>query len=199
MWLVEKWAPSVQGQGAARRIAYTRFNLTSVSQASYPSNALANTLDTTGSLSDCPLFTARADQAENWNFGNEVTTSYARAVATSGQAAGLNLYHRVTGPRGEFRLCYELALTRVLWWLDPASGTTIRQDWNTFSADSGLAYTSNARVTDTKATDTTSTRRSTFTYTQSNGVWLVTQKNDYQGDSSTVYRRTSTTYTSYAA
>ncbi|HWQ31967.1 MAG TPA: carboxypeptidase regulatory-like domain-containing protein, partial [Blastocatellia bacterium] len=199
MWLVEKWAPSVQGQGAARRIAYTRFNLPSVSQASIPANSLASTLDTTGSLSDCPLFTVRADQAENWNFGNEVTTSYTYAVQASGQTSGLNLYHRVTGPLGEFRLCYELALTRVLWWVDPNNNSaTVKQDWTVWTSDSGVSYTSNARVTESKTTDTANTRRSTFVYSQDNGVWLVTQKNEYQGDSSTVYRRTETAYTSYA-
>jgi RHS repeat-associated protein len=199
VWLIEKWVPGITGQGSARRIAYTRFNLPSENQVSTPANALSNTLATTTNHSDCPLFTQRADQAENWNFGSEVATSYTYGVQTSGQPSGLNLYHRVNGPLGEFRLCYELALTRVAWWVDPNNNNaTIKQDWTVWTKDTGVSYTSNARITETKTTDTSNTRKTTLAYTQSNGVWLVTQKNEHQGDSSTVYRRTETVYTSYA-
>ena len=191
MWLIEKWVPSVTGQGAARRIGYTRFDLPSVNQVSTPTNALSNTLLTANGLGDCPTLTQRVEQAENWNNGAEKTILYGYDFNYSGT------YHTVTNGVQNLRLYYT-ALTRALVTMDSGWSNSLKEEKVTCTSDSGVSYPSNPRVTETKITDyqAGAARRAIIGYTQQNGVWLPTTKDEYQSNN-TVYRRSETTYTSY--
>ena len=75
----------------------------------------------------------------------------------------------------------------------------IKTEQSTWTKDTGItAYTSNPRVIESKVTDATpNTKKTGVVYTQLDGVWQVTQKNEYQGDTATIYRQTQIIYTSY--
>jgi len=70
----------------------------------------------------------------------------------------------------------------------------------TYTQDTGLLYASNPRVQQTRISDSSNNvQRTSYVYTQLDGMWLPTTKDEHQGGSSTVYRRTITSYTSYPA
>jgi hypothetical protein len=81
MYLIEKWAPTISGQGQERRVAYTRYNLPSYNGYSAPAGAVAGPANNSGQLTDAPAFTTRHEWAENWNLDGsgapqEATYSY---------------------------------------------------------------------------------------------------------------------------
>jgi RHS repeat-associated protein len=191
IWRIEKWVPGVTGQGIARQIAATTFDLPSVNQVSFPSAGSATPAPDngiTGWQGGAPAFSSRSDAAENWPGS---FTQYQYNIEVSGWPQPYNKYHRVTGPTGEYRLYYELPLNRSMAWIDPVASVTIKNESTNWTKDTGVSYTSNARVTDATVSDPGGNSRTTsFTYTQSNSVWLVSSLTE-------PFRRTDTTYTHY--
>ncbi len=61
-----------------------------------------------------------------------------------------------------------------------------------------MSYPSNLRPTQSSVTDQNyQTRKVGLSYVQQDGVWLVQHKDDYNSNGTTVYRRTTMSYTSY--
>lgn len=189
MYLLEKWAPTVSGQGTERRVAYTRFNLPSYNGTSYPTNTLV-TSDASGQT-DNPRFTTRAEQAENWQSGTAQDYTYAYTSDVG--------YNQVTDPLGRKHRASLSSMTQTFQTFPSGSSTsskTVQLEWQ---QDSGLSYQSNARPLDRQVTDGTNSSRTHYTYTQQNGMWLPTQSDLYKGDLTTMYSKTLSSYTSLAS
>ena len=183
---IEKWVPSIANQGVARRVAYTRFEFN---------------LDGGFQPTDCPSFAIRFDQAENWQGGSEQRYDYSYGIDDSGSASPpYDHYHSVSDPSGRvFKLFYS-GLVRIKATYAPNTSTPSKEERVTYTQDSGLLYASNLRVQQTRISDNASSvQKTSYGYTQLDGMWLPTTKDEHQGDSATVYRRTVTSYTSYPA
>jgi RHS repeat-associated protein len=166
---ITKWVPTISNQGAERAIASASFS--------------ALTPETWG---DCPNFSGRTDWAENWG-----TQNYA-FIAT---------FPEVVDPSGRVFRSYINGLEHRLetypssQWPGPGNGEKI--DSTVYEQDAGLSYRSNPRAVERRtALSNTLSRKIRYSYTQMDGMWLVTTKDEYQ-DETTVYRRTTTQYTSY--
>ncbi|MGH9798797.1 MAG: hypothetical protein ACRD82_00385, partial [Blastocatellia bacterium] len=176
MYEMDKFVPTINGQGAERQVALTRF--------AFPAHA-AGSFDF-----DCPSFRARYEGAENWQ-------NWALSAYTYGYDDPPN----VSDPSGR---TFKVTITGLQHKLEmtPQSGEG-KTDFTTYEQDAGLAYRSNPRVVERKSFFTqyqtqTLARKVQYSYTQMDGLWLETTKNEYSGET-TVYRRTTTAYTSYPA
>src|SRR5262249_46495731 len=134
-----------------------------------------------------PDFIFRTEWAENWQGGFEQSYRYVYD----------GLYgHEITDP----------TIRRFRVW---RNGMTIRSeiidsgkvDLLTYTSDAGLPYLSNPRMTQAKTTALlpggASVRMTNYSYLQRDGMWLVENKDDLNGLTNTLYRRTTTGYTSY--
>jgi hypothetical protein len=127
IYQLEKWAPGVTGQGAARRIGYTAFD----QLAGYP-------LGEGGSMA------WRTEQAENWT-----TATYSYYYNNPASApAPYNLFHWVSEPGDYsdplnpvpgrlFRLYHGSSLSRALGTGD--SSTTFKEQRVDYTQDSGVS------------------------------------------------------------
>ena len=170
---IQKWAPELSGQGAARMVAQT--TLPYVSYAGYLSY--------------------RTEWAENWQGGNPVP--YAYNYDPTGQ---YDYYPRsVTDPAGRwFRFRVEPNTLKIFSAIYASNGRdTVRQkqDIFTYTKDPNLSYTANLRLIKAYVESNNSARSTSYTYTQfDNWIWLPTVK-----DENEVYRRTVTEYLNYPA
>ncbi|MEP7340786.1 MAG: S8 family serine peptidase, partial [Acidobacteriota bacterium] len=193
MWAVEKWVPTVGGQGSARSIAYTTYNMPSYYGISYPSRTGA--LDDQSVKSDSPAFTTRTEWAENWNSGSAVTYSYYFDVSG---------FSTVTDPIGRIYRSDSTATLQTTKIFanstdyNGGAGTAWLKQFTTTYQDDGLSYQSNVRPTETKIEDGTNTRKTGISYT-TGSVKLPSDVTEYQGATSTVYRHTVTTYNTNTA
>jgi RHS repeat-associated protein len=197
MYLIEKWAPTVTGQGNERRIAYTYYNIPTKT-TSYPGvSSPAVTVDT-NAQTDSPRFTQRKEQAESWNGGNEAIYNY--------EFAADNSYSKITDPIGRiFRtdfytygspvgLLYtqKVFANSTTYPSSPLKTTTFTWGW-----DTGFSYLPNVWPSKIEIVDNQGYRRATgysYNTTTINGVALPENLDEYQNDGVTVYRRTKTTY-----
>ncbi|MFN8003432.1 MAG: hypothetical protein U0X75_20730 [Acidobacteriota bacterium] len=165
---VEKWVPAISGQGAERKIAGTSFNYTT--------------------LGYCPYLTNRNEQAENWQGGQAQVYAYGQ----NGDS--------VTDPTGRYFVAQISGLTQSLFTWGAGQGNWTKKEQITYEQDAGLSYRSNPRPTESKIIESQNgspnERKSTFSYTQQDGMWLPVSKDDWAFGGG-VYRRTTTTYTSY--
>ncbi|MEK7830863.1 MAG: hypothetical protein AAB401_07245, partial [Acidobacteriota bacterium] len=140
MWAIEKWAPTVAGQGTERSIAYTTYALPSINGVSYPSRSGAMSDST--AKGDCPAFTGRTEQAENWNGGTAVAYSYNVTVpsdSTVTDPAG-RIYRSQSGTLSQTTTIYADAAAYT-------AGTYLKRFTTTYE-DDGLGYQSNVRQTE---------------------------------------------------
>lgn len=173
MYEMSKYAPAINGQGGERQIALTRF--------AFPQHSV-------GSFDfDCPAVLARYEGAENWQ--NWALSAYAYDVNAP------NVYD----PSGR---SFKVTINGLEHKLEmsPQSGEG-KIDYTTYEQDAGLSYRSNLRVTERKSYFTQYqqqwlARKTRYLYTQLNGIWLETTKDEYSGET-TIYRRTTTAYTGY--
>jgi len=180
MYEVEKWVPTVAGQGSGRPVAFTRYDMPSVGN---PGGGMtgpgANTTQT-----DCPKFSVRQEWAENWSPSSPTSgwTALVSGSATYYVAqysyefnVGSN-FTKVIDPKDRvFRTDVSadgLTHTSKTYASQAAyaGGTALKTAIITFDKDSGVTYTSNLRVTDVKLQDGANTRRTGYTYTTVNGV-----------------------------
>ena len=187
MYLIEKWVPTISGQGTERRVAYTRFNFPSHVGASYPANPLV-TWQYTQPI-DCPTFTFRGEMAENWQAGGEHYYQY----LSDGS---------IMDPSGRRFLLGTTGLTLWTYLYPPGSSNYTKVEEVEYTKDTGPSYNSNLRVLETRITDlppggSPNLRKTRLSYIQRDGMWLPENKDEYQGYTGTVYRRTVTEYTSY--
>ena len=185
---LEKWVPAITGQGSERIIARTSFGTNYVTDAS-------------------PSISSRNENNENWlnntvgwagnpggayylyEYGTNTATVMEpymnggtdRHIITT---AGLVQTTTITGP-GTDSFGYP-------------STITYKTIVNTFTKDTGVSYNANVRPITSQITDQAShTRTVGLSYIQQDGIWLVQNKDDYNG--AAIYRRTTMSYTSYPA
>ncbi len=171
---IQRWVPTVTGQGAERMIASMSLNMPSFNP-NYPQT-------------NCPTFTQRADWAENWVGGSFQYTYW-----------GPN-GHTVTD--STYRTFYVLTdgMTQSVTVTPPGGGGFVKKDEMTYISDSGVPYQSNLRVSETKKIDNmTQGKRVTFSYTQRDGMWLPEWEDEFDYSTGAFLRRTGYTYTSYPA
>jgi YD repeat-containing protein len=167
---VEKWAPTITGQGNERKIASTTFVYTISSPYTAPS------------------FSQRQEWAENWQGGQTQTYQYSYWGASG---------HVILDPTyREFRVWNNGLNHSSSVWASSAGNFT-KKDEVTYVTDSGA----NPRIAQTKSTAWNGTgyniRTTNIGYTQLDGMWLPSTKDDLSQDGVTVYRRATTSYTSY--
>ncbi|MDX2040107.1 MAG: S8 family serine peptidase, partial [Acidobacteriota bacterium] len=211
MYSVEKWVPTVAGQGNGRPVAFTRYDMQSVSGLSYPSGALVGTGGNTAQT-DCPKFSLRQEWAENWSPTGASSgwtalssggTTYYVAQYSYEFNSGSN-YSKVIDPIDRvFRTDVStdgLTHTSKTYASQAAysggSGTPLKTATITYEKDTGLSYTSNLRVQNVQITDGSYTRRTNYAYTTVGGATLPYDVKEYLGDATTVYRYTRTNYNS---
>ncbi|MDX2040804.1 MAG: RHS repeat-associated core domain-containing protein [Acidobacteriota bacterium] len=173
MYEISKYAPGVNGQGAERQIALTRFV--------FPAHHLG-LFDF-----DCPSFLARSEGAENWQDWALSSYGYSASTPTVSDPSGRSFKVTINGLEHKLEMI-------------PFSGEG-KIDVTTYEQDAGLAYRSNPRIIERKSFFTqyqqqSLARKTRYSYTQSNGIWLETTKDEYSNETN-IYRRTTTTYTSY--
>lgn len=190
MWAIEKWVPTVVGQGTERSVAYTTYALPSINGVSYPSRSGAMSDST--AKGDCPAFTGRTEQAESWNGGTAVSYSYNvtnPSDSTVTDPAG-RIYRSQSGTLSQTTTIYADAAAYT-------AGTYLKRFTTTYE-DDGLSYQSNVRPTEIKIEDSSNTRKTGISYT-AGSVKLPTDVTEYQGSTTTVYRHTVTTYNTNTA
>ncbi len=191
IWKIEKWAPGVTGQGAARAIGSTQFNYTDGYTMLLPDNCLSLTAPLTGNW-----FNQRSEWAENQ--ANTKPVSYQFGILGGGGGV-YNQYHSVTWDN-EYRLYYGTPLERALKIQTTYPAQEIKEEKVTFLDTGGVpgVTPANPVVSSTYTYDygISQARSASITYTQQNGVWLPNYR-DENDSSDVVYRRTETTYTSY--
>ncbi|MGE0102419.1 MAG: hypothetical protein AB7U64_08840, partial [Blastocatellales bacterium] len=177
---IQKWVPTISGQGFERNIANTSFNLPNYD----PNNA----------QNDNPHFTSRTEWAENWQGGNTVGYNYTYNATPN--------LHYISGANRLFKVSTNNLIHEVSIEANGANGPT-KKDRITFISDSGLTYLSNLRPQqiDTFSYDSAglqiSNKKTVIGYIQQDGMWLPATSDEYM--SAAVYRRTATTYASYPA
>ncbi len=200
---LEKWVPTISGQGNERKIAQTLLNLGSVGAASYPANALFQTY-ANGGGDRSPAFDRRQESAEDW-------LSPAAYWSTNGGATYYYTYDQYSSYYGYTQQVDEptgtkhrignngLVQTSTLFYTDEEYSTiTLKTIISTYTKDTGVSYDANVRPIESKITDQQNhTRKVGFSYVQQNGLWLLQNKDDYNPDQTTIYRRTTMSYTHY--
>ncbi len=167
---ITKWAPTINGQGAERQINATVFNYG------------------TGTT-----FSSRAEYAENWQNWGAQTYTYDSFTNGSGTT------YFVTDPTARRYSSLTNGLTQTTQVL-ANNGSVLLKTEQVQYADDGLAYQSNPRLVERLVTSNNSgARKTTYSYVRLDGIWLQTTRDDYAGNTATVYRRTTTEYTSYPA
>ncbi|MBL8189756.1 MAG: S8 family serine peptidase, partial [Acidobacteria bacterium] len=211
MYSIEKWVPTVAGQGNGRPVAFTRYDMQSVSGYSAPSGALVGPGGNTAQT-DCPKFSLRQEWAENWSPTSASSgwtalssggTTYYVAQYSYEFNSGSN-YSKVIDPIDRvFRTDVStdgLTHTSKTYASQAAysggSGTPLKTATITYEKDTGLTYISNLRVQNVQITDGSYTRRTNYTYTTVGGAILPYDVKEYLGDATTVYRYTRTNYNS---
>jgi RHS repeat-associated protein len=182
---IEKWVPAITGQGVARKVARTWFDLP---------NDLYNFQIAS------PSFSNRYEWAENWNAGNAATYQYSYSYYN-----GVS-NHEVIDPT--YRK-FQLATTQPIGggWLQSLSvwaqnaGNWTKKDEATYTSDSNLSYPSNLRMTEIKKTANAGSgavvKRATISYLLLDDMWLPQHKDEFVNGTTTLYRRTTTSYFSY--
>ncbi|HKG48728.1 MAG TPA: S8 family serine peptidase [Pyrinomonadaceae bacterium] len=152
-------------------------------------------LDTNAGQTECPRFTARREWAENWNNHNEVVTFYSAAADSS--------WSQMTMPDGTIHK--EIFATSG-WQTGLTTSTEVwsagvRKKFTTISwtqDNTSLTYRKNARPFNTLVEDELGNKRRTETIYTSfnlpNPVALPTEVKEYAANTTTVLRRTTTTY-----
>ena len=171
---IDKWVPTIPGQGNERKIATTGVSLDSYD----PNNPIPYS----------PNFLFRYESAENWQ-----GASYNYYYDLGGTGS-----HEIQAPTRRFGVSRN---GMILSMIDYDSGhNRIKQDDATYISDSGPSYTSNPRVSQAKTMAwvgaNVNIKYSNYSYVQRDGMWLVENKDDYNGNPNLLYRRTTTTYTS---
>ncbi len=200
MYLVEKWNPTITGQGAARRVAYTRYDQPSMNATSYPAGAVVAPTVYTTAQTDCPKFANRWEWAENWNLTagvpQEVNYQYSFDLAAN--------FSTVTDPQGRIyrtdlnpgsnpqdvvSRTYTNATTYNL-----GAGTSLKTITTRYIKDTGPTYVSNQRVSQVTITDGSFSRKTAIAYTSVSGAALPMDSDEYDAAGINVYRRTHTDY-----
>jgi RHS repeat-associated protein len=174
---IQKWVPTITGQGAERMIASMSLNMPTYN----PSQPQVN----------CPTFSSRTDWAENWQGGQAQSYQYTYFGADG---------HTITDPLSRVFKVNNNSATLSVKLVGPGGGGYVKQDEATYITDSGVPYQSNPRVSETKTIDSTNNgKRTTFSYVQRGGMWLPEWKDEFQYGTGALLRRTGFTYTSYPA
>jgi hypothetical protein len=66
-YLIEKWVPEIAGQGPARMVSYSWYDLPSIGGQSEPGGPQRNAANNGSAQSDCPKFATREEWAESWS------------------------------------------------------------------------------------------------------------------------------------
>src|SRR5262249_15796217 len=172
---IGKFVPAITGQGGERQIALTKFT-----------NQIL-----TNPLTDCPNFISRTEGAENW------------------QDWGASIYYYISDAAkvvDPTRRSFQVTINGLEHKLEmrpfnAQTGAETKTEYTIYEQDTGVSYRSNPRVVERKSVVSQyetpiSVRKTRYSYTQMDGMWLETAKDDYTGESD-VYRRTTTEYTSY--
>jgi hypothetical protein len=169
---IQKWVPTITGQGNERIVASTTFNLPGY--------------DPNQPLIDCPTFSTRTEWAENWQGGTTALYTYGSGV---------------TDPTGRLFAYSKSGLTMTSYIWAPGAGNWTKKDEVTYEQDTGLSYASNLRPIETKTTSfsgaTAQIRLTRQSYIQRDGMWLPGTRDEYGAFGIGIYRRTVTEYTSY--
>jgi YD repeat-containing protein len=197
---INKWVPTISGQGSERSIASTVFDLV----AGYDR---------------MPYLTRRMENAENWvgtGYGLSPEFYYTFAMAGYGCAGGaytcpqgkvvepgLNgpntgTSHTIINGSNNTQITMINGVTYDVY--GSPSSVLLKTINTTYTSDSGVSYASNLRPISSSITDQSNqTRKVGLSYLQQDGIWLVQHKDDYAANGTTVYRRTTMSYTSYPA
>lgn len=215
MYLVEKWVPTVSGQGNGRPVAMTYYDMPSVAGATFPVGA---TIAPAGNIAqtDCPKFANRYEWAESWSPDSATTgwTAVAKVGGGSLYTAQYNYefniagnFYKVIDPAGRYYRTDVstdgLTHTEKVFANATAynNGTPLKTITTTYIKDSGVSYTSNQRVSNIQITDGSYTKRVGIGYDTAtiSGVALPNDMTEYNADAATVYRHTVTSFVSDAA
>ncbi|MBO0797452.1 MAG: S8 family serine peptidase, partial [Blastocatellia bacterium] len=200
---IEKWVPEIAGQGGARAVAYTWYDLPSINGYSAPGGPLRTVTNNGAAQSGCPKFATREEWAENWS-RNEPgwVLSEGWSIARYSyyffsDASGTHT--RVTDPIGRiFRTDVSTdGLTHAnRVWTDMAGygsdgspGPALKTSTTIYATDA-----TGMRTTEMTITDGSSTRRTTIAYGQLFGAWLPVDVAEYENGSSSIYRHTEYIY-----
>ena len=171
-------------------------------------------IDSSGAQTDCPRFTQRKDWAANWNRNisgveqEAVTTFAVPSSATIPDLALTGTLTQVTFPNLTYQRIYFGTATAPGWQnglpllSESYDVTGPRQRWSfaTWTQDDpSLAYQLNPRVTETNVHDSSNRARTrvdyaTFSLPDTTTIRLPQDVYEYQGNASTVLRRTHTNY-----
>ncbi len=208
MYLIEKWAPTVSGQGTERRLAYTRYDLPSVNNYSAPSGAVAlpGSASNNTAQTDCPQFANRYEWAEYWNLNGSGVPQETNYQYTFSSGLGT-----VKDPLGRIYATetFNTSSNSTTWARTYANQT----DYNTgisaakktittsYVQDTGGTYAANQRVFAVSITDGSFTRKTEISYntTAISGVALPENVDEFDAAGTTVYRRRHTDYVTNSA
>jgi RHS repeat-associated protein len=200
VYQIEKWVLEISGQGGARPIAFTHYDLPSVGLAS-----VAGMLPPGGNTpqSDCPKFSTREEWAENWSrseagwveHGDYQVARYSYYFFSDGSGT----HTRITDPIGRiYRTDVSTdGLTQVnRVWADSSSygsdsnpGTALKTSTILYEqAADGL------RIREMTITDGGATRRTAIQYSTVGWISMPQDVIEYENGGSTEYRRTTTYY-----
>lgn len=205
MYLVEKWAPTVSGQGQERRIAYTRYDLPSVNDYSAPAGAGVSpgSANNNAVQTDCPQFANRYEWAEYWN--NSAVATYAYNFNTAANYTTITdplgrLYRTDLNPGSNPQIVVSRMYTNATSY-NNGNGTPLKTISTTYSKDTGPSYTANQRVSQAEITDGSFTRKTAISYntTAIAGVALPSDVDEYNAAGTAVYRRRHTDYNTNSA
>jgi hypothetical protein len=203
MYLIEKWAPTVSGQGQERRIAYTRYDLPSINDYSAPSGAVAlpGSANNNAVQTDCPQFATRYEWAEFWNNSTTAAYTYSFNSGFSTVTDPLGRIYRtdlITSGNPQVSVSY--VFTNATTY-NNGNGTPLKTITTTYIKDTGPTYTANQRLSQVLITDGSFTRKTQISYntTAISGVALPENIDEFDAAGSTVYRRRHTDYVTNSA
>src|SRR5262249_20832982 len=208
MYSVEKWVPTIGGQGSERPIAFTRYDMPSVGGYAAPTGPMTTPGGATAQT-DCPKFSLRQEYAENWSptvatpgwtpltvWGS--STVYVTQYSYEFNIAGN--YSKVIDPIDRvFRTDVStdgLTHTSKTYANQSAyaSGTPLKTVTITYEKDGGLSYTSNLRFTTTVITDGSFRGKTGYVYQTIAGVTLPYDVAEYENGGPNIYRHTTFIY-----
>jgi YD repeat-containing protein len=202
-YLIEKWVPEITGQGPARIVSYTWYDLPSVGGQSEPGGPQRTAASNGSAQSDCPKFATREEWAEYWSrneagwvlSGPHYVARYSYHLFSDSSGT----HTRITDPIGRiFRtdVSTDNLTHKSRVWAnmgsyggDGSPGPALKTTTTVYeSAADGL------RVKEMTITDGVSTRRSAIFYTTVGWLSLPQDIVEYQNGGATEYRTTTTYY-----
>jgi RHS repeat-associated protein len=200
---IEKWVPTISGQGGERPVALTWYDLPSVGGQSSPLGPIRAAANNGSPQSDCPKFATREEWVENWsrNEAGWVLSGdlYVARYSYHFFSDGSGTHSRITDPIGRiFRTDVStdgLTHTNRIWTnmvsygSDGSPGAPLKTGTTIYTKDA-----TGMRPTEMTITDGGATRRTTTAYGTLFGAWLPVDVAEYENGGSNIYRHTKYIY-----